>query len=153
MRLFPFKLPVILTILFTCFYPIACFSAPQTANTTDGVSFTFGLYEYSTPIRRVSPFPGYQPKSHYENRFLIIFMPRVGTKAIQKQFGIDFGFDLATEEPPPGGELPIVLLGEDFKLQIPKNRYVDFAIDLRFWWIYPSDLSFIISKDLNKLLT
>jgi hypothetical protein len=81
-------------------------------------------------------------------------MPRVGSKATPKQFGIDFGFDLATDEPTtPDGGLPIVLLGEDFKLQIPKNRYVDLALDLKFWWIYPSDLCFIISKDLSKVFT
>jgi len=158
MKLAPFKLsaesigPILIILLFTCFYPITSFSAPQTANTADGATFTFGVYELSTKKRTlVSPF--YQGKRHYENHYHIIFMPRVGTKATQKQFGIDFGFDLATEEPPPDGELPIVLLGEDFKLQIPKNRYVDLALDLKFWWIYPSDLCFIISKDLSKVFT
>ena len=152
MQLPSFKLLLILFLLSTCFYPIACFSAPQTANTTDGGTFTFGIYELSTK-KRIWVSPSYRGKSHYENHYHIIFMPRVGTKATQEKFGIDFGFELATEEPPPDGELPIVLLGEDFKLQIPKNRYVDFAIDLRFWWIYPSDLSFIISRDLSKFLT
>lgn len=151
MQLPSFKLLLILFLLSTCFYPIACFSAPQTATTTDGGTFTFGIYELSTRKVHISPF--YHAQPHYENHYHIIFMPRVGTKATQKQFGIDFGFDLATDEPPPNGELPIVLLGEDFKLQIPKNRYVDFAIDLKFWWIYPSDLSFIISTDLSKFLT
>jgi hypothetical protein len=151
MKLAPFKLTVATLLLFVFFYPITCFSAPQTANTTDGGTFTFGIYELST--RRVYVLPFYHAQPHCENHYHIIFMPRVGTKATQKQFGIDFGFDLATEEPPPDDELPIVLLGEDFKLQIPKNQYVDFAIDLRFWWIYPSDLSFIISKDLSKFFT
>jgi hypothetical protein len=156
MKLAPFKLSagsigsLLIILLFTCFHPIACFSAPQTANTTDGATFTFGIYELSTK-KVIRPFSYREP--HYENHYHIIFMPRVGGKATQKQFGIDFGFDLATEEPPPDGELPIVLLGEDFKLQIPKNRYVDFAIDFRFWRIYPSDLSFIISKDLSKVFT
>jgi hypothetical protein len=147
-----FKLLLIFFLLSTCFYPLACFSAPQTANTTDGGTFTFGIYELSTQ-KRIWASPDYHGEAHYENHYHIIFMPRVGTKATQEKFGIDFGFELATEEPPPDGELPIVLLGEDFKLQIPKNRYVDFAIDLRFWWIYPSDLSFIISKDLSKFFT
>ena len=153
MELASFKLPVIIIMLFSCFYPFACFSAPQTANTTDGVTFTFGVYELSTKKRiRVSPF--YQGKTHYENHYLLIFMPRVGRKASQKQFGIDFGFDLATDvQTTPDGGLPVVLLGEDFKLQIPKNRYVDFAIDLRFWWIYPSDLFLLVGKDLGKVFT
>jgi hypothetical protein len=154
MQLASFKLPVIIILLFTCFYPIACFSVPQTANTTDGVSFTFGLWEYSTPVRRVSPFPGYQPKSHYENHYLLIFMPRVGRKASQKRLGIDYGFELATDpEPSKDDGLSIVLLSQDFKLQIPKNRYVDLALDLRFWWIYPSDLFLLIGKDLSKPFT
>lgn len=152
MKLPSFKLTVIILLLFVCFYPIACFSAPQTANTTDGGTFTFGIYELSTK-KRIWVSPSYQRKSHYENHYHIIFMPRVGAKATPKQFGIDFGFDLATEEPPPDGGLPMVLLGEDFKLQIPKNRYVELALDLRFWWIYPSDLCFIISKDLSKSFT
>jgi hypothetical protein len=153
MKLSSFKSPVSILILFACFHPITCFSAPQTANTTDGATFTFGIYELSTK-KRIWVFPPYQGKSHYENHYHIIFMPRVGSKATQKQFGIDFGFDLATDElTTPDGGPPVVLLGEDFKLQIPKNRYVDLALDLKFWWIYPSDLSFIIGKDLSKVFT
>ena len=152
MKLASFKLPVIIILLFTCFYPITCLSAPQTANTTDGATFTFGIYELSTK-KRIWVSPSYRGKSHYENRYHIIFMPRVGSKATPKQFGIDFGFELATNWSTSPQDPPVVLLGEDFKLQIPKNRYVDMALDLRFWWIYPSDLFLLISKDLSKLFT
>jgi hypothetical protein len=153
MQLPSFKSLLVFFLLSTCFYPITSFSAPQTANTTDGATFTFGIYELSTK-KGIRVSPSYGGKSHYENHYHIIFMPRVGTEATQKQFGIDFGFDLATDaEETPDGGIPVVLLGEDFKLQIPKNRYVDLALDLRFWWIYPSDLFLLISKDSGKLFT
>jgi hypothetical protein len=152
MKLLSLELPVTIILLFATFYPIDCLSAPQTANTTDGVSFNFGLYEFSTPNIRISP--GRPTKINYKNHYVVIFMPRVGRKASQHQLGIDYGFELATEpEPSKDDELPIVLISQDFKLQIPKNRYVDLALDLRFWWIYPSDLLLLISKDSGKLFT
>lgn len=124
-----------------------CFSTLQTAKVEDGFSFTGGVYTYA--VERY----GY-PKSHYEDHFLFILMPRYGRAATERRMGTEIGLRLLTDLVDEGkvGEPFAILLGE-FKLQIPKNKYLELALGLDFYFFYPGSIYLLASKDLSKTFT
>ncbi|NIM99258.1 MAG: hypothetical protein GTO24_14610 [candidate division Zixibacteria bacterium] len=124
-----------------------CFSTLQTAKVEGGFSFTSGVYTYAVEKY------GY-PKSHYEDHFLFILMPRYGRAATERRMGTEIGLRLLTDMVDEGkvGEPFAILLGE-FKLQIPKNRYLELALGLDFYFFYPGSIYLLASKDLSKTFT
>jgi hypothetical protein len=42
---------------------------------------------------------------------------------------------------------------QELKIQAYKNRYIDFALTAELWLFYPSSLSVIVSRDINKYFT
>lgn len=147
MRLIYLKFIFSSICVFAVFLISGCFSTLQTAKITDGFSFTGGLYSYS--IERYS-----YPESHYENHYLIVLMPRSGWPASEKKFGWEIGIRLISDWiDPDDPDNPIWLFLEEFKLQIPRNRYFDLAFGADFYLIYPGSIYMIVSKDISKTFT
>ncbi|KPL00420.1 MAG: hypothetical protein AMJ91_04845 [candidate division Zixibacteria bacterium SM23_73_3] len=131
-------------LVFTVFLLSGCFSTLQTAKTSDGFSFTGGLYSYT--IEKHS-----YPESHYEDHYLLILMPRYGWAATEKKFGLEGGIRLVSDllDQEKSGK-PFWIFLEEFKLQIPRNRYLDLAFGVDFWLILPGSVYILASKDLSK---
>lgn len=147
MRLEFFRLILICTLLSPVFLLSGCFSTLQTAKTSNGFSFTSGLYTYTNTTYRY-------PKRSYENHYLLILMPRYGKAATERKVGLEGGLRIVSdvidhyEE-----EKPFWLFLEEFKLQFHRNRYLDLAWGIDFWLIYPGSVYVLASKDLNKTFT
>ncbi len=111
-----------------------CFTNFQTAKTVEGTSLTVGWQ-----------------RIQWEDRWTdyYVFMPRFGRAARRGRFGYDVGIRAVLIYNPEkkGNPLGPTLL-EDFKLQFPKNRIADLAVDTEFWGIFPMNLSVLLSKDL-----
>lgn len=139
---------ICLVVLIVCACLVSgCFSTLQTAKVEDGFSFTSGVYAYA--VERY----GY-PKSHYEDHFLLILMPRYGRAATERRVGTEIGLRFLTDLVDKGrvGEPFGILLGE-FKLQVPKNRYLELALGLDFYFFYPGSVYLLASKELSNTLT
>jgi hypothetical protein len=124
-----------------------CFSTLQTAKVTDGFSFTGGVYSYTVEKHSYH-------KSHYEDHYLLILMPRHGWPATEKRWGFEGGVRLISDwVDPDDPEDPIWIFLEEFKLQIPRNKHLDLAFGVDFWLILPGSIYVLASKDLNKTFT
>jgi hypothetical protein len=133
--------------VFAVFLLSGCFSTLQTAKTSDGFSFTGGLY--SSTIKRHA-----YPESLYEDHYLLILMPRYGREATEKKVGLEAGVRLLTDRIDRSqSEKSVLLMAEEFKLQIPRNRYLDLAFGVDFYLIYPGSIFILASKDLSKTFT
>jgi hypothetical protein len=134
-------------LLFSAFSFSGCFSTLQTAKTTNGFSFTSGLYNYSTKEYRDS-------KSFYEDHYLLILMPRWGRRATETRIGLEGGARFISDAIDRYEKEDLLwILSEEFKLQIPRNRYLDLAFGAEFWWFFPGSISIFASKDLGKTFT
>lgn len=141
------KFIFICILVFTVFLLSGCFSTLQTAKTSDGFSFTGGLYSYT--IEKHS-----YPESRYEDHYLLILMPRYGRAVTQRKFGLEGGLRLVTDVIDHyTWEKPVWLMGEQFRLQIPRNRYLDLSFGVELWGIYIGSVSVFASKDLSKNFT
>ena len=106
-----------------------CLSSLQTANTVDKFGLTVGVDTFRHPY--------------------VTVMPRAGIEAETNRPGIDIGAKLWLDAQDPG----IMLLFEDVKIQAPKNRFVDVAIDAELLLYYPFSTSLLVSRDLGHLWT
>ncbi len=112
-----------------------CFTNFQTARTVEGTSITLGWQRFL------------QREGHWVDYYLL--MSRFGRAARRGRFGYDVGMRAVLIYNPwkKGNPFGPTML-EDFKLQFPANRVVDFAVDAEFWGIFPMNLSILVSKDL-----
>jgi len=134
-------------LLFSAFLLSGCFSTLQTAKTTSGFSFTPGLYTYSTKKYR-------DHKSFYEDHYLLILMPRWGRRATETRVGLEGGVRFISDAIDRyEQDEHLWILSEEFRLQIPRNRYLDLAFGAEFWWFLPGSFSVFASKDLGKTFT
>lgn len=115
-----------------------CFTNFQTAKTVEGTSLTAGWQR----IRR---------EDHWADYY--VFMPRFGRAARRGGFGYDVGIRAVLGHNPENKKPVMPTLLEDFKLQLPKNRVADLAVDAEFWGIFPMNLSVLLSKDLWGMVT
>jgi hypothetical protein len=106
-----------------------CLSSLQTANTVDKFGFTVGVDTFQHPY--------------------LVAMPRAGVEAKANKPGLDIGAKLWADILDP----EIMLLFEDVKVQIPKNRFIDVAVDAEFLLYYPFSTSLLISRDIGNLWT
>jgi hypothetical protein len=147
MRLkFP-RLILICMLLSPVFLLSGCFSTLQTAKTSDGFSFTSGLYTYTNATY-------HQTKRSYEDHYLLILMPRYGRAATERKVGLEGGLRIVSDVVDHyEREKPFWLFMEEFKLQVPKNKNLDLSFGVDFYLIYPGSIYFIASKDLSRIFT
>lgn len=147
MRLRFLRFILICLLLSPVFLLSGCFSTLQTAKTSNGFSFTSGLYTYTA--ERYS-----YPKSYYENHYLLVLMPRYGRAATERKVGLEGGFRIVSDVIDHNEwEKPFWLFLEEFKLQFHRNRYLDLAWGIDFWLVYPGSVYLLASKDLSKIFT
>jgi len=152
MRAMLYRIILACILLGSTFSLSGCFSTLQTAKTHNGLTVTTGLYRY-TFRRHLHLRNGYH-KSYYETHYLLIWMPRYGRAAAEKRFGWEVGLRVITDVIESyGSGKSGWLLGEEFKLQIPKNRYLDLSGGLVFWGPYPGSFCLYFSKDLSRTFT
>ena len=134
-------------LLFSAFLFSGCFSTLQTAKTSNGFSFTSGLYTYSTKKHEYD-------KSFYEDRYLLILMPRWGRRATETRVELEGGVRFISDAIDRYEEDEhIWILSEEFRLQVPRSRYLDLAFGVEFWWFLPGSFSIFASKDVSKTFT
>ncbi len=147
MRSIFIKSVLICLLLFSACLLSGCFSTLQTAKTTNGFSFTPGLYTYSTKEHRGR-------ESFYEDRYLLILMPRWGRRATENRVGLEAGLRFITDVIDRYEQEELLwILSQEFKLQVPRNSYLDLAFGAEFWWFFPGSFSIFASKDLSKTFT
>jgi len=122
---------------------LSCFSSLQTAKTRGGFGLAAGVYRYEV-LRHW--------KNHYENHYFLILAPSIGKVAQKNKSGIEGRLKLLTDVIDKDSE-GLWFVSEELKLQIPKNKLLDFSFAGELWFYYPGSLSILVSKDLNKIIT
>lgn len=125
-------------------FSLSCFSSLQTAKTTDGFGFTTGVYRYEF-LRHSDN----QWKDHY----FLILAPSIGRVATERRVGLEARFKFLTDVIDKDGEHALWFPVQELKIQAYKNRYIDFALTAELWLFYPTSLSVIVSRDINKYFT
>ena len=94
------------------------------------------------------------PRSYYEDYYFLILMPRYGREATEKRVGLEGGIRLLTDliDTSPSDKA-ILIMAEEFKLQIPRNKLLDLALGVDFYLIYPGSIFVLGSKYLSKTFT
>ncbi|MCJ7457573.1 MAG: hypothetical protein MUP17_01105 [candidate division Zixibacteria bacterium] len=143
------KLNLIKTLIYIFFSiliitSLSCFSSLQTAKTTDGFGFTTGVYRYEYFRRSIN---------QWEDHYFVILAPSIGRAATRNRMGLEARLKLLTDVIDKDGEHALWFQLEELKIQAYKNRYIDFALTAEFWLFYPSGLSVIVSRDINKYFT
>lgn len=133
-------------LLFSVLIPcsLSCFSSLQTAKTTDGFGFTTGVYRYEFL---------HGSDNHWEDHYFLILAPSIGRVATERRVGLEARLKFLTDVIDKDGEPALVFQIEELKIQAYKNRYIDFALTAEFWLFYPTSLSMIVSRDINKYFT
>jgi len=84
----------------------------------------------------------------------MILMPRYGRSATERKVGLEGGLRIESDVIDHyEWEKPFWLFMEEFKLQVPRNKYLDLSFGVDFYLIYPGSIYFIASKDLSKIFT
>jgi len=138
------KTPIYIFFSILIITSLSCFSSLQTAKTTDGFGFTTGVYRYEF-LRHWD--------NHWEDHYFLILVPSIGRVATERRVGLEARFKFLTDVIDKDGESALWFPTEEFKIQAYKNRYIDFALTTEFWLIYPSNLSVIVSRDINRYFT
>lgn len=123
---------------------VSCFSSLQTAKTTDGFGFTTGVYRYEF-LRHWD--------NHWEDHYFLILAPSIGRVATERRVGLEARFKFLTDVIDKDGEHALWFPVQELKIQAYKNRYIDFALTAELWLFYPTSLSVIVSRDINKYFT
>jgi hypothetical protein len=116
----------------------------QTAKTRDGFGFTTGVYRYEF-LRHWD--------NHWEDHYFLILAPSIGRVATERRLGLEARLKLLTDLLDKDGESALWFPVEELKIQAYKNRYIDFALTAELWLFYPTGLSMIVSRDINKYFT
>jgi len=123
---------------------LSCFSSLQTAKTTDGFGFTTGVYRYEYFSHS---------NNRWEDHYFVILAPSIGRTAKENRLGLEARLKLLTDVIDKHGLPALWFPVEELKIQAYKNRYIDFALTTEFWLLYPTSLSMIVSRDINKYFT
>jgi len=144
MKLYLIKTPIYIFFSILIITSLSCFSSLQTAKTTDGFGFTTGVYRYDYFSH---------PNNRWEDHYFLILAPSIGRGATERRLGLEGRLKFLTDAIDKDGESALWFQIEELKIQAYKNRYIDFALTTEFWLIYPTSLSMIVSRDINKYFT